>query len=264
VAAVPPWFTSEVLQYLPSAIPGAKPGQHYARCPVPRHGDRRRSFAIAPGDSIPVVFCCHGGCEDGEAREALIGIGISEEYLGPYGTPEYEIRRQVRATGADRMQVRELERQVERLRWEMLELKATVTGLMNTDLKMGLLKIRIQAVMDGIDVPTETELAYVDFGERAGVPRPTGYRLWKTDPLVKVRGQFVVSNNHAVLAQSEDGGQAPQVSEAAGIINLIEQGGSESQSDSRSAPKDYRNDNGDGTGAALEALRSAGLTKPAA
>lgn len=263
MAAVPPWFTSEVLQYLPGAIPGAKAGQYYARCPVPRHGDRRRSFAIAPGDSIPVVFCCHGGCEDGEAREALIALGISEEHLGPYGTPEYENRRQVRASVGDRIQVRELERQIERLRWEMLELKATVTSLMNSDLKMGLLKIRIQAVMEGIEVPIETEAAYVTFAERAGVPKPSAYRLWRTDPLVKAGGHGGVSDDHVVLTHSDDSSQAAQVSEAAGIINLIEQGGSDSRNDNDSGPNDYRNDNAE-TDAALEALHSAGLTKPAA
>ena len=263
MAAVPPWFTSEVLQYLPGAIPGSKPGQYYARCLVPRHGDRRRSFAIAPGDTLPVVFWCHGGCEDPEIREALIGAGISEEYLGPYGTPEYEVSRRIRSNAAERAQIRELERQVERLRWEMLELSASVTGLMNSDLKMGLLKIRILAVFEGIQVPTGSEADYVGFAERAGVPKPSAYRLWRTDPLVKAQGQSVVIPDHVVLAHSEDESQPSQVSKAAGIINLIEQGGSDSRNENASGPNDYRNDNAE-TETALEALRSAGLTKPAA
>lgn len=264
MTAVPQWFTSEVLQYLPGAIPGAKPGQYYARCPVASHGDRRRSFAISPGDSIPVVFWCHGGCSDEEVRAALIGTGISDEYLGPYGTPEYEVRRKIRSNAAERAQIKELESQVERLRWEMLELKASVTGLMNSDLKMGLLKIRILAAFEGTQVPVGSEADYVGFAVRAGVPKPSAYRLWGTDPLVKAAGQSAVFPDHAVLTQPEDDSQAAQVTEVAGIINLIEQGGSDSRSDNNSAPNDYQNDNPWTEAAALKALRSAGMTKPAA
>lgn len=268
MTAVPQWFGSEVLQYLPSAIPGAKHGQYYARCPVPGHPDRRRSFAIAPGDSIPVVFCCHGGCEDGIVRDALIGLGISEEFLGPYGTPEYEMRRQVRSNAAaERAQIRELESQVERLRWEMLQLKASVTGLMNSESKLGLLKIRILAAFEGVQVPVGSEADYVAFAERAGVPKPSAYRLWGTDPLVKAAGQSVVIPDHVVLTQSEDDSQASQVTVDAGIIILIEQGGSDYHFDNRSAarpPNDYQNDNPWTEAAALKALRSAGMTKPAA
>lgn len=263
MAAVPQWFGSEVLQYLPSAIPGSKPGQYYARCLVPRHGDQRRSFAIAPGDSIPVVFWCHGGCSDEEVREALIGAGISEEYLGPYGTPEYEVRRKIRSNAAERAMIKDLETQVERLRWEMLELKASVTGLMNSDLKMGLLKIRILAAFEGVQVPTGSEADYVGFAERAGVPKPSAYRLWGTDPLVKAQGQSVVIPDHVVLTQPEDDSQASQVTEVAGIINLIEPGGSGYRNEKDSAPNDYQTDNAR-LDTALTALRSAGMTKPAA
>lgn len=264
MVAVPQWFASEVLRYLPSAIPGSKPGQYYARCPVPGHADRRRSFAIAPGDAIPVVFCCHGGCDDEVVRAALLGLGMSEEFLGPYGTPEYEMKRKVRSNAAERAQIRELDRQVERLRWEMLELKASVTGLMNSDLKMGLLKIRILAAFEGVQVPVGSEADYVSFAVRAGVPKPSAYRLWGTDPLVKAKGQSAVIPDHVVLTQPEDERQASQVTEDAGIINLIEPGGSDSRSDNDSAPNDYQNDNAAMEAAALEALRSAGMTKPAA
>lgn len=256
MAAVPHWFASEILQYLPGAIPGTEAGQYYARCPVPGHVDRHRSFAISPGKSIPVVFICQGGCSDGDIRAALIAAGASEEYLGPYGTPAYDARRMARTTSTDRARIAEMEQQIARLRWEVMELKASITGVMKTDLKLGLMKIRILAVMEGVDVPTDTEAAYVDFAERAGVPRPSGYRLWRTDPLVKARGQCVISNDHVVLAHPEDESQAPQVNEVAGIINPIEQGGPDYQSD-------YQSDNA-ATGEALEALRSAGMTNPAA
>ena len=263
MAAVPPWFEREVLQYLPGAIPGRDAGQYYARCPVPRHVDRHRSFAISIGKSIPVVFICQGGCSDEEVRAALIAAGASEDFLGPYGTPAYQARRLAYTANADRRQIADQEKQIERLRWEMLELQASIRELMNSDLKMGLLKIRIQAVMDGIEVPTESEGVYVDFAERAGVPRPSGYRLWRTDPLVRARGQCVVSKDHVVLARPEDSSQAGQVSEAAGIINLIEQGGSDSRNENGSRPNDYQSDNAR-IEAALEALRAGGLTKPAA
>lgn len=263
MASVPQWFGSEVLQYLPSAIPGAKHGQYYARCPVADHADRRRSFAIAPGDSIPVVFCCHGGCEDSVVRDALLDLGISEEFLGPYGTPEYEVRRKIRSNAAERAQIKDLDKQVERLRWEMLELKASVIGLMNTDLKMGLLKIRILAAFEGIQVPVGSEADYVGFAIRAGVPKPSAYRLWRTDPLVKAQGQSVVIPDHAVLAQPEDDSQASQVTVDAGIIKMIEPEGVGYQNDNDPTTDDYQNDNAE-LDAALTALRSAGMTKPAA
>jgi hypothetical protein len=134
---------------------------------------------------------------------------------------------------------------------------------MNSDLKLALLKIRILAVMEGVEVPTGEESLYVAFAVRAGVPKPTAYRVWRTDPLVKAEAKCVVIPDHVVLAHPEDGGQAAQVSEVAGIINLIEQGGSDSRSDKDSGPNDYRNDNAR-LETALEALRSSGMTKPAA
>jgi hypothetical protein len=80
---------------------------------------------------------------------------------------------------------------------------------------------------------------------------------------VKGQGQSVVIPDHAVLTQPEDSSQAAQVSTAAGIINLIEQGGSDYRSEKDSGPNDYQNDNAD-LDTALTALRLGGLTRPAA
>lgn len=255
MAAVPPWFAGEVLRHLPGAIPGKDPGQYYARCPVPRHADRHRSFAICPGDSIPVVFCCHGGCTDAEARAALIGIGIPEDYLGPYGTPEYEARRQSRAASDER-------RIIERLRWEMLEFKATIRGLLSAELSLALLKIRIFAAVEGVDVPTGRK-EYIPFAIRAGVSQPRAYAAWNVDPLIHGQERSI-SDDNAVLARADQNGQAPQVS---GHDAIIEARNPFSDREGSNAP-DSRNDNSRNekseTDAAIEALRSAGLTKPAA
>lgn len=254
MAAVPQWFTSEVLRHLPDAIPGKTPGQYYARCPVPGHPDRHRSFAIAPGESIPVVFCCHGGCPDAEARDALIAVGVPEDYLGPYGTPAYEIRRRARPAGISRQQLEDLEKQIERLRWEMLELKASVRELLDADLTLALLKVRLWAVMEGAEIPVERK-SYVDFAVAAGVSAPAAYKAWRVDPLVlsRKRGN---SGNHVVLAHSEDESQAEHVSESVGIIDSITHLPADYRPDSPMEPNDYRVDK---TDAALAVLRAGGL-----
>lgn len=265
MAAVPPWFRNEVAHRLSGVTqPDPTSPQHYAHCPVQRHADRHRSFAIKPGDSLPLVYQCHVDCANEEIREALTGLGVPEEYLGPLGTPPFEARRRAQAASGDQRQIRELEKQIGRLRWEMLELQASIRGLMNSDLKLALLKIRILAVMEDADVPTEED-AYVAFAMRAGVPQSTAYRVWKTDPLVQAQVKCVVSDDHVVLARSGDDGQAAHLSEAAAILKSITQRGPAPRNENASASNDSRNENGQHE-AAVENLRAGGLapTKPAA
>jgi hypothetical protein len=270
VAAVPQWFTNEVARRLRNVkhMPGQL--QHYACCPVPRHGDKHQSFAIRPGDTMPLIYYCQKDCEPGEIRDALAGLGVPDEYLGSYGTPEYQARKQARPPAAHREQLERLEKQIERMRWEMLELKASIRGLMNSELSLALMKIRILAVMEGVEVPVDEEGLYVAFAMRAGVPKPTAYRVWKTDPLVKARTPCVTPD-HVVLAQPGDGSQARQVSEAGEIIESItpfsDRERSGYQSENASESNDYQNDN-PGLDEAVETLRSAGMisrpSKPAA
>jgi hypothetical protein len=247
VAAVPPWFTNEVAHRLSGVThPNPASAQHYAHCPVPRHADRHHSFAIKPGDSIQLVYQCHVDCANEEIRAALASLGVPEEYLGPLGTPPFEARRRAQASSADRRRVEELEKQVERLRWEMLELQASIRGLMNSDLKLALLKIRILAVMEDVDIPVEEE-PYVAFAARAGVPKSTAYRVWKTDPLVQVQIKCVVSGDHVVLTHSGDGSQVALASGAAAILKPItgfsNQERPGSQSENGSTSKHSRNEN---------------------
>ena len=266
MAVVPQWFTSEVARRLSGVTrPDPNSLQHYAHCPVPRHPDRHRSFAFRPGDSLPLVYQCHVDCANEEIREALADLGVPEEYLGPYGTPPFEARRRASANSAEARRIRELEKQVERLRWEMLELQASIRGLMNSEGKLALLKIRILAVMEGADVPVEED-AYVAFAMRAGVPKSTAYRVWKTDPLVLAQAKCVVPDpDHVVLARPGDDGQAVQTRAAAAILKSITQRGPDSRDENASRPKDSRNENAQHE-AAVETLRAGGLapTKPAA
>ena len=82
------WFATEVLRRLSGVRHGKQPGQFYARCPA--HDDKHASLAIKAGDSMPLIYHCHAatGCDQAAIREALAGLGVPEERLGQYGTPE--------------------------------------------------------------------------------------------------------------------------------------------------------------------------------
>lgn len=249
--AIPDWFTTEVMRPLRGGkrVPGTI--QHYACCPVPAHDDRHASMGIRPGDDVMIVFNCKAGCSPEEIRCGLADLGIPDEFLGPYGTPGWAERRRVQGTSDER-------RQVERMRYEMLELKATLRGLLDADLSLAMLKVRILAVVEGVDVPAGRK-EYVAFAMTAGVSQPRAYAAWKIDPLAQTQTQCV-TEDHVVLAQPEQDRQASQATGHGGIIEPRSSLSNREGSDSRN--ENYRNENSQAE--ALKVLRSAGLTEPAA
>lgn len=252
MTAVPDWFTAEVMNRLRGGkrVPGSL--QHYACCPVPAHNDRHASMGIRPGDDVMIVFNCKAGCTPEEIRDALIGLGVPDEFLGPYGTPGWAERHRVRATSEER-------RQVERMRFEMLELKATLRGLLDADLSLAMLKVRLLAVVEEVPVPAERK-EYVAFAIRAGVSQPRAYAAWKVDPLAQTETQCV-TEDHVVLAQPQSERQAPQV-DADGVLieprNLLSnREAAEVPGPGDSRNENYRNENDEAQ--ALEVLRAAGF-----
>jgi hypothetical protein len=255
---VPDWFTAEVMRRLRGGkrVPGSL--QHYACCPVPAHGDRHASMGIRPGDDVMIVFNCKAGCSPEEIRGALADLGIPDEFLGPYGTPGWAERNRVRATSEER-------RQVERMRYEMLELKATLRGLLDADLSLAMLKVRILAVVEEVVIPAGRK-EYVAFAIKAGVSQPRAYAAWKVDPLAQTQDQCV-TGDHVVLARPEEERQAGQVSTGGVLIEprnpLSNRELAEAAGPGDSRNENYRNEKTEEE-AAMRTLRDAGLTKPAA
>ena len=213
MSETPQWFATEVLRRLSGVKRGKAPGQFYAHCPA--HDDQHASLAIRPGDTMPLIYWCHAdpGCDQVDIRSALVAIGVPVEHLGQYGTPEYETRRQARPTNEDW-------RQVERLRYEMADLKSSVRGLMAADLSLAMLKVRLLAVVEDEDIPA-TEKAYVAFAKRAGVSQSAAYKAWKVDPLCRGFTECVTPD-HVVLTQPGENRQAVQVAGYGGIIETRE------------------------------------------
>jgi len=196
------WFAKEVLKRLSGVRRGKEPGQFYARCPA--HDDKHASLAIKAGDSIPLIYWCHAtpGCDQADIREALAGLGVPEERLGQYGTPEYERRRQVRGTSEDR-------RELEATRRELAELKEDMRALLAADLTLAMLKVRILATVDDVDIPAPKK-EYAAFAIQAGVSQPRAYETWKVDPLGQPRYECI-TKDHVVLTQPGKNRQASQV-----------------------------------------------------
>ncbi len=208
-AAAPSWFATEVLRRLSGVKHGKTPGQFYARCPA--HDDKHASLAIKAGDSMPLIYHCHAvpGCDQAAIRDALAGLGVPEEHLGQYGTPEYERRRQARGTSEDR-------RELEAMRRQMADLKGDIRALLVSDLSPAMLRVRVLATVDDVDIPADRK-GYVAFAIRAGVSQPRAYATWKADPLGQARGECV-SPDHVVLTQSGENCQAAQVAGHDGIL----------------------------------------------
>ena len=250
MAQDPQWFANQVLCRLSGVRRGSQPGQFYARCPVPAHGDRHASFAIRPGDKMTIVYHCQEGCAPEEIRDALAGLGVPDEHLGQYGTPEYEARRQVRATSEER-------RELERLRRELADLKTTVNGLLNTKMTQAMRHVRIQAVIEGGEVPDEKR-AFIALAKRAGVSQSKCYETW--DQVCMATGQpECVTEDHVVLTRP-DGER--QVVQRSAYVRFTSEGRKFPEREKSGSPRGKT----DETDTAIEALRSAGLTpdKPAA
>ncbi len=195
------WFATEVLRRLSGVKRGKEPGQFYARCPA--HDDQHASLAIKAGHSMPLIYHCHAvpGCDQADIREALAGLGVPEERLGQYGTPQYERRRQVRATSEER-------RELEAARRELAELKGDIRALLVADLSPAMLRVRVLAAVDDVDIPAPRK-EYVPFAMRAGVSQPRAYTAWKADPLGQARSECV-TRDHVVLTQPREDRQASQ------------------------------------------------------
>jgi len=201
-SAAPSWFATEVLRRLSGVKRGKEPGQFYARCPA--HDDLHASLAIKAGDSMPLIYHCHAvpGCDQAAIREALAGLGVPEERLGQYGTPQYERRRQVRATSEER-------RELEAARRELAELKGDIRALLVADLSPAMLRVRVLAAVDDVDIPADKK-GYVALSKRAGVSQPRAYETWKVDLLGQARYECLTLD-HVVLTQPAENRQASQV-----------------------------------------------------
>ena len=244
MAPVPQWFACDVALRLRDVrrVPGSL--QHYACCPVPRHGDRHRSFAIRPGDTIPLIYFCQGGCANEEIREALAALGVHEEHLGPLGTPGYERRRRESAASAER-------RELERLRGESATLKETITGLLNARMTQAMRHISIQAAIEGISVPDERR-EFIALAGRAGVSQSKRYEAWAQVYLAAGQPECV-SVDHVVLTPA---GEDCQTAQDSGHVRFTSGGTIFPEREDLDSPRGKT----DELDTALEALRSAGLT----
>ena len=244
MAQDPQWFTNQILCRLSSVRRGSEPGQFYARCPVPAHGDRHASFAIRPGDKMTIVYHCQEGCAPEEIRDALAALGVPDEHLGLYGTPEYEARRRIRATSEER-------RELERTRRELADLKSAVNDLLNTKMTQALRHIRIQAAIEGVGLPAERK-GFIALAARAGVSQSKRYEAW--DQVYTAGAQpECVTEDHVVLTRPEDGSQVVQ---RRTHVRIPSEGNSFPEREDKDSPRGKT----DETDAALEALCSAGLT----
>lgn len=238
------WFRSEVLARLSGVKRGGEPGQFYAHCPVARHGDRHASFAIKAGDQMAIVYYCQKDCANEEIRSALAVLGVPEEHLGKLGMPEYEVSRRVRATSEER-------RELERVRRELADLKSAINGLLNTKMTQAMRHVRIQAAMEGTDLPAERK-EFIALAARAGVSQSKRYEAW--DQVYTAGAQpECVTEDHVVLTRPEDGGQVVQ---RRARVRIPPEGNSFPERESRNSPRGKT----DETDRALDALRDAGLT----
>jgi hypothetical protein len=210
------WFATEVLRRLSGVKRGREPGQFYARCPA--HDDKHASLAIRAGDSMPLIYHCHAvpGCDQAAIRQALAALGVPEERLGQYGTPQYERRRQIRGTSSDRRELEAARRELAEARRELADLKGDIRALLAADLSPAMLRVRVLATVDDMDIPADRK-SYVAFAMRGGVSQPRAYAAWKSDPLGQARSECV-TRDHVVLTQPEENRQASQVDSSPGIL----------------------------------------------
>lgn len=147
-------------------------------CPVPEHADRHASLSINPGDrGMWMVWCCHGGCEPGIVRDALVHLGVDPKCLGRYGLPKRAPAPGMPArAGADSTIFAAAKRS-----YAMAKLAGSDLG------NASLLKMCLQAISEGDgDLPGDpVRLLPADFSEfvalarRTGIERRYSYQLFR-------------------------------------------------------------------------------------
>jgi hypothetical protein len=155
-------------------VPIGREGTKSVRqCPC--HVDRKASLSINPGKrGQRIVWHCGAGCDPGDIRAALSGLGVHESCLGRYGLPKRPAVPGMRITTADPALVADAKR------WNaVLKLPADLHG--------SLIRMCIQALSEGDgDLPPDPfELLPVnrdDFlalAKRAGIERGYSYRVYR-------------------------------------------------------------------------------------
>lgn len=223
----PAWFATEILRKLSGVNRGLDPGQFYAHCPA--HDDRHSSFGIKPGDKMTVVYYCQKGCTSEEMRAALVALGIPEERLGQYGTPEYEHRRRARMSGTDRQELEVARREAQAAKRALAELRGDIKALLLSGHSLAVLKVRILATVDDVDIPADRK-GYVAFAKKAGVSQPRAYVAWDSDPLGRARVECI-TKDHVVLTQPDENCQASQVDSNPRILEPRKAGGEPSRTE---------------------------------
>lgn len=233
----PAWFATDILRRLSGVQRGMDPGQFYARCPA--HDDRHASFGIKAGDKMTVVYYCQKGCTSEEMRAALLALGIPEERLGRYGTPEYEHRRRARMS-TDRQELEAARREAEAAKKALAELRGDIKALLLAGHSLASLKVRVLAVVDDTDIPADRK-GYVAFAKKAGVSQPRAYAAWDSDPLGRARFECI-TKDHVVLTQPEEISQASQVDSNPRILGTRKAGGELSRNEKPDRAANSRNE----------------------
>lgn len=151
----------------------AAPNGRNFHCPVAAHADHHASFSINPGDVVRMVFSCKAGCDPGDIREALLGLGIHESCIGKYGSPRRNLPGAPMPRTADAATVADARRFQ-----AVLKLPADLNG--------ALLHMCIQAIADGDGnlpgdplrlLPADCK-EFVALAQRAGVKRTYAYTIF--------------------------------------------------------------------------------------
>lgn len=175
------------------AIPALGPATGTAgdlcyRCPVPGHGNRRKNCAINPGTKGKwVVWHCFGGCTDAAVRQALSGMGISEDCLGSFASDDYyehlrEVGQREPVPGMPNVAGVDPAAFAAAQRW------AAIQQVLATDIaNLSLVRMCAQAISEGdgglagdpkLLLPGD-QAAFVALAKRAGIERRYRYELAK-------------------------------------------------------------------------------------
>jgi hypothetical protein len=151
---------------------------------------------------MAVVYECKLGCDQQVIRQALAGLGIDEEYLGIYGTPEYIASRHVRGTSTER---RKLDQ---------------IAVLLHEKMTPAMLKIRVQATIEGIGVPSVRK-PFLALATRGGVGQRQRYEAWAL-VFASLAQPECVPEDHVVLTAPQETCQVPQVTADVRIAETAE------------------------------------------
>lgn len=161
-------------EHVAARVPRGREGDKSNRA-CPCHDDRKASLSINDGrHGQRIVWCCGAGCDPGDIRAALLGLGVDDSCLGNYGLPKRVLVPGMRVTTADLAVIADAKR------WQATrKLPASLNGSLRLMCEQALSEGDGDLPGDPYKLLPVNRDDFLALAIRSGIERGYAYRVYK-------------------------------------------------------------------------------------